>query len=114
MQIVGRTLFRTTHWLRRSNSLELLAQLRANPRLPREAASALQLDLLRRLLTHAEETVPYYRSTFRAVGFSAADLRSLTDIERIPVLTKDIVRERQREMISERFDLASLLRHHSG
>jgi len=114
MQIVGRTLFRTTHWLRRSNSLELLAQLRANPRLPRDAAATLQLELLRRLLTHAEQTVPYYRQVFRERGFSAADLRGLADFEQLPILTKDIVREHQRDLISERFDESSLLRHHSG
>lgn len=114
MALVERTLFQITHRLRRSNSLKLLAELRANPKLSRAQALELQLELLRRLLTHAQETVPYYRDLFRGVGIAANDIRSLKDFEAVPILTKEIVRTRQQDLISDNIDRSSLLRHHSG
>lgn len=107
-------MFRAAHRLRRSRSLDLLREIEAAPRLDREAALRLQLERLGRLLAHAEQHVPYYREMFRDLGIRSRDVRSLEDFSRLPVLTKDIVRERQRDLLQEGVDPARLLAHHSG
>ncbi|MEO0036058.1 MAG: hypothetical protein RLZZ501_2081 [Pseudomonadota bacterium] len=56
---------------------------------------ALQLDLLKRHLAHAEAGSPYYRASFRAAGVGAESVRSLDDLRRFPFLDKRILRERQ-------------------
>lgn len=56
---------------------------------------ALQLDLLKRHLAHAEAGSPYYRAAFRAAGVSAESVRSLDDLRRFPFLDKRTLRERQ-------------------
>ncbi len=107
-------LFRLTHRLRGSTSLERLAEIRGNLSLSPDDADALQLELLRALLAHAEEHVPYYRALFQSIGMRAADVRSLADFARIPVLTKAIVREQGDAMRSRLHPVETLTRLNSG
>lgn len=57
--------------------------------LTREELAALQLTKLQRLVTWANERSPFYRRSFAAAGFAPEQLKSLTDIARIPYLTRD-------------------------
>lgn len=114
MSLVGRALFGATMRLRKSRALDIYRDIADAPRLPADDARALQLRLLGRLLDHAERTVPYYRELFREQGITARDVRTLDDFARLPVLTKDIIRERGADMVSEAADRAALLAHHSG
>jgi phenylacetate-CoA ligase len=51
-----------------------------------------QFKSLQALVYHAFETVPFYRAKYTAAGFNPEELRSLADLSRIPVLTKDELR----------------------
>jgi phenylacetate-CoA ligase len=66
------------------------------------------------LLAHAEQRVPYYRDLFRSLGVTSRDIRTLDDFARLPVLTKDIVRERGRDLIRDDVPLERLHVHYSG
>ena len=101
-------------WLRRSRSLKLLQQIEHEPFLPKAEVQANQLRRLSELLTHAEQHVPYYRELFRSLNMSSRDIRTLEDFAQLPVLTKDIVRERWRDLVRDDVALESLSRHHSG
>ena len=57
-----------------------------------EQIEALQLQRLQRLVQEAGTHVPYYRSLFAAVGFDPAKLGRLEDLQRLPTLTKAIIR----------------------
>ena len=59
---------------------------------PRERLVALQVERLRALLTEAGAHVPYYRALFAATGFDPARVTRLADLQRLPVLTKAIIR----------------------
>lgn len=112
--MLGPALFRLAHRLRGSQSLALLPTLLADMRRPPAEARRVQLERLRDLLGHAERHVPYYRETFRALGFRAADLGAVEELQRLPVLTKAIIRERLDDLVDERVDRATLFRHNSG
>lgn len=43
---------------------------------------------LRPLLAHAAEAVPYYRGVFRRAGIAPEDVRSVSDLSRIPITTR--------------------------
>jgi len=58
----------------------------------RDRLDALRLARLRGLLRQAGAHVPYYRELFRALGFSAADVRTLADLARLPFLSKADIR----------------------
>ena len=110
--VIGRLLLDVTQRLRRSRSLALLDEIERVPYAP--DVLAVQFERLSALLAHAEARVPYYREMFRSLGISSRDVRSLEDFAKLPVLTKDIIRERQRDLIREDVALENLLPHHSG
>lgn len=113
-QVVGRLLLGVTQRLRRSRSLALLGEIERAPFVSRSEVLAHQFERLSALLAHAEARVPYYREMFRSLGISSRDIRSLSDFAELPVLTKDIVRERQRDLVRDDVPLENLSQHHSG
>jgi phenylacetate-coenzyme A ligase PaaK-like adenylate-forming protein len=112
--VVGRLLLGVTQRLRRSRSLALLQEIERAPFVSPEEVQAAQLNRLSSLLAHAEAHVPYYRELFRSLRITSRDIRSLKDFAELPVLTKEIVRERARELVREDVPLESLSKHHSG
>lgn len=54
--------------------------------------AALQLTRLRDLLLDVATHVPYYRETFAKIGFDPATVQSVADLNRLPLLTKTIIR----------------------
>jgi len=51
-----------------------------------------QNERLRKLITHAYENVPYYRHSFDEIGLQPSDIRSVGDLYKLPLLTKEQVR----------------------
>lgn len=70
-----------------------------------------QLIKLRLLLQHAYNTTRYYRRLFDQCGFNPDQFRHADQLEVIPVLTKDTIRENLTDLISNRFASSEL--HHS-
>ncbi len=57
---------------------------------------------LRRFLEYAGRHVPYYRDLFARIGFSPAEVETLRDLQRLPLLTKPQIRANSDAMRSER------------
>lgn len=51
-----------------------------------------QEQLLRRIIEHAYSFVPYYRDLFDSVGLKPGDIQRLSDLNNIPILTREILR----------------------
>jgi phenylacetate-CoA ligase len=81
------------HWAISRNAPRYLDELRRTQWLPGADIQALQLRRLQRLVRHACEHVPYYREAFQMAGMGPDDLRSLADLHRLPILTKDLLRD---------------------
>ena len=63
-----------------------------NPRhetAPRDQLDALQVHKLRNLVAWADERVPFWSERLRGGGVTAEDIRSLDDLRRIPMLTRE-------------------------
>lgn len=110
----GGLLLKTAQRLRGSRALALLREIEDAPRASREEALAAQFARLSKLLAHAEARVPYYRELFRSLRITSRDIRTLQDFASFPVLTKDIIRERGRDLVRDDVPLESLQPHHSG
>ncbi|WP_300330731.1 hypothetical protein [Methanocalculus sp.] len=52
---------------------------------------------LRHMITFAYENVPYYRTLFKELKVRPGDIRTITDLQKIPVLTKEIIRQNWEE-----------------
>lgn len=55
---------------------------------------------LRLLVKHAYETVPYYRRTFKELKLSPRDINDLDSLKKLPILTRNIVRQEYRALVS--------------
>lgn len=69
-----------------------LWQLRQNAKLGPGEIQALQEHKLRKIVRHAYERVPYYRSLFDSAGLQPGDIYTLDDLDRIPITAKDDLR----------------------
>jgi phenylacetate-CoA ligase len=110
----GYLLLAGTHRLRRSQALKILKEIARAPFESPDEVGRHQLRRLSALLAHAEQRVPYYRELFRSLGATSGDIRTLDDFARLPILTKDILRERWRDLIRDDVPLERLHRHYSG
>lgn len=68
--------------------LRFLQQLERSQWLSLEALRALQLHHLKVMMRHAFETVPYYRALLKTTRVSPENIRSLSDLQRIPLTRK--------------------------
>lgn len=63
-----------------------------------ERLHELQFERLGKLLHHAREHVPYYKTLFAEIGFDPADLNSLSEISQLPFLSKEVIRNNLQSM----------------
>jgi phenylacetate-CoA ligase len=69
------------------------AGLRSGLRLGAKELETLQLMRLKSLITHAYENVSYYRKLFDSVGFAPRHLKRLSDLEAIPVTSRQTLQK---------------------
>ncbi len=74
--------------------------LKRAERFSREQLEDYQNERLRLLIDHAYRNVPYYTRLFDKNGILPHDIRTTADLPRIPVLTKDLVRQHFAELVS--------------
>src|SRR5579883_1948361 len=89
--------------LKGRKTYEYWREFEANQWLPAEEIAALQWRRLRTLLTHAYETVPYYRAAFDDLGACPEDIQTPEDFARLPVLEKATIREHKDRLVSSKF-----------
>jgi phenylacetate-CoA ligase len=68
-----------------------------------EQIEQMQLVLLKKLITHCYKTVPYYRRFMIAKGIRPEAIKTLDDIRRFPILTKQDVLEAGESIISTKY-----------
>ncbi|MFC1708722.1 phenylacetate--CoA ligase family protein [Candidatus Omnitrophota bacterium] len=69
-----------------------------------------QSEKLRHLIKHAYDNTSYYRRLFKENGLLPSDIKTIKDLAKIPILTKDIVREHLQELIATNIDRKTLVR----
>ena len=91
-----------------------LAQLDESQWLPPNEIKQLQLEKLRQLCAYAYERVPYYRRLFDTVGLAPAEIASVADLRRLPLLTKPLIRAHAKELVPPDFPRDQLVAHASS
>jgi phenylacetate-CoA ligase len=85
--------------IRRRDTMRHLAFLEKSQWLSDEERRQVDLAALKRLLGYAGAHVPYYRELFRAVRFDPRAVESREDLAALPLLTREIVRERYDDLV---------------
>ena len=88
-----------------------LRQLKRTQWLSREDVRKLQLGKLRAIVRHAYNNVPFYHSQFKEAGIRPEDVRSLGDIQKLPITAKHKLREQAPDKtIASNYDVYTLVK----
>ena len=103
--------FGATHWMMTRAAADHLHDLRESQWLSPEQMHDLQSYKLRRLVEHAYRHVPYYRDKMREMGISPDSIKSIDDVGKLPMLTKNDVRKHLFfDIMSDNHDKAEVLK----
>jgi phenylacetate-CoA ligase len=112
--VVRHTLYPLLKWYEDPKSQALLGEFQQYEFSSPEILARVQSEKLRKLLEHAGNRVPYYRQLFESNGIKPVALRFPQDLSQIPVLSKNILRERKEELLAEPVDRQKLKWNASG
>jgi phenylacetate-CoA ligase len=69
---------------------------------------------LNKIINHCYNTVPYYNEIFDNLGLKPNDIQCISDLSRLPILTKDIVNSRFEDFISTSIDRKDMVWSHTN
>ena len=81
---------------------------------PAHEVEAAQRRRIRAVVSHAASEVPYYRDTFRRLGLDPAQLRTASDLARLPLIERSDVQQRPEYFRSRAWPLAACVPLHSA
>jgi phenylacetate-CoA ligase len=67
-----------------------------------------QNRLLRKIVKHAYDSVPLYRRKFDAAGVKPEQIRTIGDLQRLPCITKNDIKQNVNDAISTDYDMSML------
>mgnify|MGYP001342130221 CR=1 FL=1 len=104
-KLINKTVLQIHDLLSNRQILSSLEKLNQNQWRTREELLASQRNKLISLVEYANQYVPYYQRIFKDVGFSPEDLiKDMTNLNKIPILTKDIIRKNWNDLITTETD----------
>ena len=80
----------------------------------KERLKEYQIQQMSKLLHFAYEHVPYYKRVFCEHGLKPGDIKSVSDFQKLPYLTKDLVKKHANELVAENLDLNTLFLNHTS
>ena len=69
---------------------------------------------LKGLIKHAYENVPYYHKLFRKLNLKPDDIKRQSDLKKLPILTKDIIRNNLNELTAGNYTKGQLIKSFTG
>ncbi|MHC4154179.1 MAG: phenylacetate--CoA ligase family protein [Planctomycetota bacterium] len=69
---------------------------------------------LREIIPYCYECVPFYRELFDKTGLSSGDIRTVSDLPKLPLLDRQTVVDADTELISREFDPHKLVKYHTS
>lgn len=102
--MLRKSLFVLAHEIGDPSFFATFRRVRAAQRRPYADLKIEQEKQLRGLIAYAYDQVPYYRTLFKELNLLPQDIRTIEDLEKLPILTKDVIKANW-----EAFKPASLL-----
>jgi len=90
--LVSNLLFPLHERLKGHDTVSVRKQMEKTQWASADELDRLRLKRLRQLLLNAREHVPYYRDLFGDIGFDPEQVTGLSDLQKLPFLTKDVIR----------------------
>ncbi len=112
--IVRKVIF--TIWARRDHPryVEYIREFQQTQYKKPEELKGLQLKRLQKLLQHAYENCPFYHQRMDEAGLCPAEFNSLDELRALPVLSKQDIQNRGRELMARSFPEVATVRNQTG
>lgn len=111
-RLVSAFLFPLQEKLKHHDTVKIRKDMEHTQWLSSEHLEALRVERLRTFMADVGKHVPYFRNLFRDMAFDPSSIQSTSDITRLPLLTKDVIRANTDQLKS---DVAqSLVRFNTG
>jgi phenylacetate-CoA ligase len=112
---IRKTIFDPLHsWVSGSPKVKYWKELEKSQFLPEEHLRELQWSRLKEMLTYIFENNNFYRQRFDRAGIEPADIQTVDDMVKIPVLKKDEIRQYTDLMISNGYRKDQLMEFKTG
>ncbi len=100
-RMVSSCLFPLHEKVKHHDTVQIFKEMERTQWLSREQLKTLQVERLWEFLSKAGRHVPYYRNLFRDMAFDPACISSLSDLARLPFLTKAVIRANTEQLKSD-------------
>lgn len=105
---------RALWWLKGYPASRVLDLLQQSQWWSRSQLEDFRSEKLRHLIRHCYEHVPYYRGAMELAGLKPADFARLSDLPKMPVLTKELVRINHHRLIAGNVPIARTFETRTG
>ena len=99
--LVANILFPIQEKLKKHDTLVIRKVMDDSQRWSSDRLEKYRLERLRSMLVKVKKHVPYYRDCFAGLGFKPEEINSLADLQKLPLLTKAIIRTEGDRMKSD-------------
>ena len=79
-----------------------------------EELTAIQEEKLRKLVRHCYDHVPYYTNLLHRLGLKPEDIQTREDLQKLPILTKQIIRDNYNDLMSTDIPYSRLIKSSTG
>ncbi|MFA8300213.1 MAG: phenylacetate--CoA ligase family protein [Hyphomicrobiales bacterium] len=100
-------------WLKGFKILKAYKKLISRERWNEYQWNEYQNKLFVDFVNHCYDNVPYYKNLFDENNIKPEDIKSIKDLHKIPILTKDIVRDNQENLLAKNIDHTLLSKGHT-
>ncbi len=87
---------------------DALEQFTRSQVLPPDELAEMAWQKLVRIVSHAYENVPYYRRRYSEAGFHPGQLKEPSDVVRVPIISREDLRENLSDMVADGVDAGRL------
>lgn len=100
-QLVSKVLFRLHERLKNHSTYTMLARLERSQWLTASQIEDIQQRRLQAFIDDIRQHSPYYQQLFKKRGIAGSDIRSVADLNKLPLLTKQLITDNQQALCSE-------------
>ena len=105
---INNIIFNTKYNLFRKNSIRFSQKLSAQQKMSESELEHLSWTKRKKILDYAFHFVPFYKEKYQSVGMHPKDIKTREDFEKIPILTKDDIKNNIDEMVSLEYNKNNL------
>jgi len=114
-QPVSKNIFyRLQSWHEKSDLFKILRAIDESQFWPPNKIRELQFERLKKLLVHAYRNCPFYTEQFNRLGFDPSCFNDLSELEKLPIVTKKDIQQNRESMKAGNFPTADLMANKTG